>query len=130
LDTLPPGLVGSDDKRRFIIDLIPFFEKMSELEVEHLHKYYMNDGWTKNDTTADRGGVSLVQDGAGQYEYRIARRAERPERTAGRPVGCPAGFTFESMAQDGLEKAVKKPTVLRRALTAFVNEAYDRGVLE
>lgn len=131
LDALPPEVRTSDDKRRFMIDLIPFFEKLSELEIEHLHEYYLkNDGWIQNDITAKKAGVSLIQDAAGQYEYRLTQRRNRPERTEGKPIGCPAGFTFESMAEDGLGKVIKKPTVIHRMLTAFVNEAYDRGVLD
>lgn len=129
LDELPPEVTTDDEKRRFIIGLIPFFEKLSELEERHLHEYYFNGEWSQNDITAERAGVSLVKDGNGDYDYRLTGRRERPERTAGKPVGCPAGFTFESIATDGIGKMIDRPSVIRRSLTAFVNEAYDRGVL-
>lgn len=106
-----------------------FFEDISELEVEQLHKYYL-DKWNEFRISSKDAGVGLIKDIEGNHGFKIVDKAKRPEKTSGLPVGCPAGFTFESVATSGIERATApKPSVIQRSLTAFVNEAHDRGIL-
>jgi hypothetical protein len=132
LEALPPEITTIEQLRLFLISLISFFEDMSELEIEHLSQYYQRGDWNYFDVTLEGGGVALVKDEyTDGYAFKLTERKKRPERISGQPVGCPAGFTFEDVTIAGLETVPPpEPTVIARSLTAFVNEAYDRGVLD
>lgn len=129
LEQLPPNVTTSEEKRQFIIGLIPFFERMSELEIEHLHEYYLRT-WNDFHQSGEEAGVTLTRDAAGAHTYKLTKRRNKPEQTSGMPVGCPAGFSFESAALGGIKGVSSKPSLLKRSLIAFVNEAYDRDILE
>ena len=129
LENLPRDVKTTDEKRLFLISCIPFFENMAEMEVEHLHKYYLGK-WNEFRISSKDAGIGLVKDFEGNHTFKILEKAKRPERVSGLPVGCPAGFTFEDIAASGLGKVMtQKPSVIHRSLVAFVNEAYDRGIL-
>jgi hypothetical protein len=129
LESLPRDVRTADERRHFLVGLIPFFEDISEMEVEQLHKYYLGR-WNEFRINSKDAGVGLVKDFEGKHTFKILEKAKRPEKTSGLPVGCPAGFTFENIATSGLDRVMTQgPSVIHRSLVAFVNEAYDRGIL-
>ncbi len=128
LEKAPESLVTSEENRQYLISLIPFFSNMSELEINHLDKYVSS--WADRSANIEEAGLDIKQDGRGAHMFYLTERKKRPEKTLGKPVGCPAGFTFDSVAVSGIAHTQAQNSVVERMLTAYVNEAYDRGLLE
>jgi hypothetical protein len=109
----PPQLYNTREKRRhLLLDNIRLFTEMAELEINHSNKYFLSK-WNDRSLTAEQAGVHLTQDYTGNYRLALRERVSRPERTFGKPIGCPMGFG----------------SVIENYLTAIVNEANDRKLI-
>lgn len=118
-----------DAIRRYIISLVPFFEKMAQLEGHHNDMYVRK--WYYLSTTAEESGVAVVHNSVGEPMLTATVKETAPEKSFGKPIGCPAGFSFESVATDGIiKKKESTPSLLRHSLVAMINEAHDRGIFD
>lgn len=125
----------SNDRRLFIINNIPFLEELSKLEITHAERYFHNK-WLSFDTNAAEAGVELRTDIDGNVRLRLTERKKRPDRGLGKPIGCPAGFNLHEDPNEPAPEVLEpvKPdepadNSLTRYIVAYVNEAYDRGII-
>lgn len=130
LESVPNDIANDPDAiRHYIISLIPFFEKMAQLEGYHAGNYTKK--WYYLSTPAEESGVAIVHNSVGEPMLTATVKEAAPEKSFGKPIGCPAGFSFESVAADGIiKKKENTPSLLRHSLIAMINEAYDRGIFD
>lgn len=130
LDSVPEDSADDPDAvRRYIISLVQFFEKMAQLEGYHAENYTKK--WYYLSTTAEESGVAVVHNSVGEPMLTTSVKETAPEKSFGKPIGCPAGFSFESVAADGImKKKETTPSLLRHSLVAMINEAHDRGIFD
>ena len=110
-------------RRKGILQSIPFLTELADLEITHASRYF-DERWVEClALDAKQGGVEWRSDSDGMSRLRLVQREKRPDKTSGQPVGCPAGFTIESPTDD------EDFSAMSRFIAAYVNEAYDRGIL-
>ena len=110
------------------IQNIELFSRLAQLESAH-SELYINH-FNVQDIgvlTQDEIGIEFNQvDGA--WKLALKTRHKKPDVTFGPPVGCPAGFDLESRPSRASE--LSEDTSLHRFATAYLNEAYDRGLFD
>lgn len=123
LELMPESEFSTPEQRRQgILQSIPFLTEVAELESNHASQYF-HKKWGKV-VGVDEGGVEWRQDSDGVGRLRLAEREKRPDKTSGQPVGCPAGFVIEHP-----DRTSEDISAMTRFIAAYVNEAYDRGIL-
>jgi hypothetical protein len=107
-----------DQRRNFLLQNLDFIDQIAQLELRHADQYF-GKKWRDNlVVTAEEAGVKLATDVDGALRIRLKEKERPPGITMGPTVGCPAGFNLNPAG-----------SAIRRLGTAYINEAFDRGLL-